>query len=321
MRPQTSSASPGATEAACQSAGIILGSQAPISGDMAVINATEPLLAIGQLQGIEFVRRVADVAAAQVFTQIRNNNKFKDLPYRAVDGSVRHVANLDEFCDHFLGKSSRRMYELAANLSVLGSELYEQAERIGFRARDYQAFKALPADDQLIVKRAIESSADKGELLDLLSDLAQRNAALRAKNDEAVKAVATKDRVIKSKSATIDKLEEQLAARDQLPTSEQEKLQVEDLEVASVAAINALTKLVATADRVLGQPATESSELCARQSVDYVMQRLVDACLQRGITCDLADKVSPIWASSLEAAAAAREKPGARASNRATGQP
>lgn len=47
--------------------------------------------------------------------------------------------------------------QLADNLNLLGPELYEQAEKIGFKARDYQALKALPSDEQEIVKQALEA--------------------------------------------------------------------------------------------------------------------------------------------------------------------
>ena len=276
---------------------------AATSIDLRILDATDPLLAIGRLQGLEFVRRVADVAAAQVFNQLKNSNKIIGLPFTAADGTVRHVANLDEFCQHYLGKSSRRMYELSANLSVLGTDLYEQSERIGFRARDYQALKALPADEQAMVKGAIESGS-RDQAIDLLTELAARNHALLQKEAESKKSLDAKDKVIKAKGATIDKLEEQLAARDHLPANEQEQMQLDELQAASVAAVNALTRLAATADRVLTEPATESSELCARQSIDYVVQRMVDACMERGISCDLADRVTPIWAAPLVEAAA-----------------
>jgi len=125
------------------------------AADMAVLNATSSLLSAGRLQGLQFVRQIADVALAQEFVRVKNSNEFKDLPYRDACGVVRRVAQLDEYCEHFFGKSSRRMYELAANLHLLGPELYEQAERIGFRATDYRALKALPAPDQDAVKEAL----------------------------------------------------------------------------------------------------------------------------------------------------------------------
>ena len=49
----------------------------------------------------------------------------------------------------------------------MGDTLFEQAERIGFRTRDYAALKALPSEDQALVKQAIETGT-REEVIDQL---------------------------------------------------------------------------------------------------------------------------------------------------------
>jgi hypothetical protein len=88
------------------------------------------------------------------------------------------VQDLDEFCRQFMGKSYRRCNELADNLHTLGPELYEQAQAVGFRSRDYRALKALPADDQAAVKAALEDG-DKDTALTVLSQLVGRHQQAR----------------------------------------------------------------------------------------------------------------------------------------------
>jgi hypothetical protein len=56
---------------------------------------------------------------------------------------------LDEFCRAYLGKSYNRCLELSQNLNLLGEELYESTQKIGFRARDYAALRALPPASHL----------------------------------------------------------------------------------------------------------------------------------------------------------------------------
>jgi hypothetical protein len=147
--------------------------------DEFAMDSYDVLKQVGQLEGIEFMRRVADVATAQIFENIKKGKKYIGLPYKDESGQLRHVADLDGFCQVFLKKSYRRCVELSQNLHLLGPDLYEQAEHIGFRARDYQALKALPPEDQEIVKQAIEAES-KDVVIELLQDMAVKHKAEKA---------------------------------------------------------------------------------------------------------------------------------------------
>lgn len=159
---------------------------------------------------------------------------------------------------------------------------------------------------------AIEALAEGGTLagktLDEMQTMTSRE--LRAALAEARKKLDAKDKVIQAKSAKLDKIEEEAAARRNATMEEAEAFQVEDLRNETLAAEAALLRLLATVDEVMRAPATEAAETCARHSLDYVVQRLVDGCLARGITVDLAERVSPIWAAPLEEAAATQHRKG-----------
>lgn len=144
--------------------------------DEFAMDSYDVLKQVGRIEGLEFARRVADVAIAQVFENIKKTKAYQGLPYKNETGETRHVADLEQFCKVFLGRSARRVQELVQNLHLLGPELYEQAEHIGFRARDYQALKALPPEDQEIVKQAIESDS-KDTVIELLQDMAVKHKA------------------------------------------------------------------------------------------------------------------------------------------------
>ena len=96
---------------------------------------------------------------------------------------------MEEFCKVKLGKSYKRMQEIAAWRNSLGQDAYEQAERLGLRDVDYNAIKALPAPDKELVRRAVEETQSRDEVLDLLQELAVRSAkekeALKAEIDDA----------------------------------------------------------------------------------------------------------------------------------------
>jgi hypothetical protein len=165
---------------------------------------------------------------------------------------------------------------------------------------------AMTDDDEL------EALAEGGTVAGLtLPDMASMSVReLRLALADSRKAADAKDKVIKAKSQKLDKLEEQIALREHAPMAEAEALQVEDLRSRTLDAEAALLRLLACVDEVMGQPATAAAETCARQSLDYLVQRIVDGCAERAISVDLAERVSPIWAAPLEQAAKASRKGG-----------
>lgn len=169
--------------------------------DQAMMASYEILRRVGRIEAMDFLSRVTDLAIAKTFTEIKNSKEYKNLPYINKNGKSLHVTTMEEFCQVFLGKSYDRCYRLAQNLNLLGEELYEQAEQIGFTARDYQALKALPSDDQEIVKQAIETE-DKEHVIDLLQEM-------------AVKHKREKESLSKEKEELAKKLEDKTASYEQ----------------------------------------------------------------------------------------------------------
>lgn len=147
-----------------------------------ILDSADVLVAVGRMQAFQFVATVGDVALAQNFLNIKKSKGYVGIPYRDKDGKSLTVRDLEEFCQVFLGRSYKRCFELAQNLELLGSSLYEAAEQIGFRARDYRALKALPADEQAIIKQAMETP-DREKVVELLQDM-----ALKHKEEKAAQA-------------------------------------------------------------------------------------------------------------------------------------
>lgn len=174
--------------------------------------ALNTMRALGQMEGLEFSATVADRARVEIYLEIKKNKGYRALTVKGEDGKPRRVADLDEFCQRFLKKSARRIQEMAANHHLLGADLYEQAERIGFRTQDYRTLKALPADDQEVIKQAMSPEADRDQVLDLLQEMAARHAsekaALTAQAKEAEETAEARDQVVKAKESKITQLEE-----------------------------------------------------------------------------------------------------------------
>ena len=130
---------------------------------------------VGRLEALDFVATVATSALLSIFENVKKSKAWKHLRHPQ-SGDGRHFSSLEEFCEIKLGKSYRRFRELAANRNLIGQQAFEQAERIGLRQVDYKAIRALPAPEQELVRRAVEESASRDEVLGLLQELAARSA-------------------------------------------------------------------------------------------------------------------------------------------------
>ena len=179
-----------------------------------------------------FYETVSQKVAVESYLELKKTKAFRALTYRDADGKAKHVSSLEEFCQVFLKRSQRRVQQLADNYHTIGADLYETAEQIGFGQRDYSALKALPADDQAIIKQAIAAD-DRDQVIDLLQEMAARHAsekaALQAETTEAKETAEARDQVVRKKEQRLNELEEEnhkLKRRVQTTTPDEEALEV-----------------------------------------------------------------------------------------------
>lgn len=152
----------------------------------------------------------------------------------------------------------------------------------------------------------LDALAEGGTVAGLELDEIQAMSAreLRAALLEERKKTAAKDRVIASKDAKLNKLAEADELRRNGSPDEREQGQLAELRDVGLEAEQTLQRLVAVVDQVMHEPATEAAELAARQTIDYVVQRLADALLHRGIAVDLmSERIDPQWAKAITEAA------------------
>lgn len=191
------------------------------AADAVIMGSFEAIKAIGRIEAAQFMETVSTKMIVETALNVRDSKKYKGLPYIGNDGKTETISTFDEYCEKYLGKTGRRVRDLINNYNQLGPELYEQAERLGFRQRDYNALKALPADDRLLIAQAIEEeNLDKA--LEIMQEMAAKHhrekEATSKQIEELAKSVDAKDSVIKGKSEELDKKNE-LLARLQLEKS------------------------------------------------------------------------------------------------------
>lgn len=167
---------------------------------------------IGRLEAMDFIATIANSASLAIYENVKKSKAWRHLRHpESCDG--RNFASLDEFCQVKLGRSYRRLQELAANRNSLGQEAYEQAERLGLRQVDYNAIKALPAPEQELMRRAVEDSQSRDEVLDVLQELAARTSqqrqALESERDELRAEHQATEALLAKKNEQIDRLQRQ----------------------------------------------------------------------------------------------------------------
>ncbi len=280
--------------------------------DAAVLDVADLYKALGRIEMGHFLQQVQDVVIAKAFVQIKSDKKYKHLTYRDESGNVKRFQTLEEFCERTFGKSYRRINELANNLHTLGGDLYEAAEAIGFKARDYQALKALPQDEQEIVKTALAAES-KDQVLDILQDLAARHQSERAaakKEAEDLKAdLDARDKLLTDRSEKLDKVSLDLEKLKSLPPNKRARLQLEQ-EQAAAERINAACvkaegeinlHLAEVADVLALDELSQTTTAHAMNSVRFLCESLAEFLATHNIDVDFAGMARPEWRRDLAA--------------------
>ncbi|ADU63428.1 MAG: hypothetical protein KUA35_10330 [Pseudodesulfovibrio sp.] len=272
----------------------------------AVMDVEGVLRDLGRLDATLFYANVADSMLVQIFEKVKKEKAYKKLHYFDEAKNLRQFQTLEEFCEIKLGKSYRRLQELSQHMQALGSDLYESAERIGFRNRDYRALKALPPEDQAVVKQALESES-KDEVLDILQDLAARhqseNEAARKERENLTADLEARSRLLEDKAKRLQTTEEELYKLKSLPPDANLELKlareeeaVKALDAAYMGALAEINRFLLQVDAVLGgEGISAQTAEYAVASVQHYCECVNAALVEHGIPVDFENIVAPEW--------------------------
>lgn len=194
---------------------------------------------------------------------------------------------------------------MAAAVKFLAPTLEAKAPTLALLGKS-KLFELMLEDDEDLEELASGGTL-AGATLDEIQTMSARE--LRAALLEERKKNAAKDRVIAGKDTKLNKLAEAEELRRNGTPDERERAQLGELRDVGLEAEQTLQRLVAVVDQVMQEPATEAAELAARQTVDYVVQRLADALASRSIAVDLmGERIDPSWAKAITEAAAAGQR-------------
>lgn len=202
---------------------------------------------VGRIQALKLISDVSEKAIVETFIQIREGKKYKEILIPGPDGNLRQSEDLTEFCELVFGKSYASLAEMAQNYNLLGGKLYEHAERLGLKSRDYRALRALPADEQKLVQLTLAEAGDRESVADLIHELADRHAqeraALRKDLEDAQADLKAKDKVLADKSEQLDAARAKIERRAVMPEAEREKDFEQSLNDTTLEVIGAMQKL------------------------------------------------------------------------------
>jgi hypothetical protein len=130
------------------------------------------LMAIGQIQAFNNIRKYATVAELVTFKKIKESKQYKGLVYTAENGESATVADIKDVCTVFFGRSYRSMQEDEQNLEAFGQEFFESSHRMGLGNRELRKLRQLPDEGQQLVINSEEVDlADKEAVKELIEDL------------------------------------------------------------------------------------------------------------------------------------------------------
>lgn len=272
----------------------------------AVMDAEGVLRDLGRLDAALFFATVADSMLVQIFEKVKREKAYNKIPIRDEAGNVRLSHDLKEFCEFKLGKSYRRLQELSSNMRNLGPALYEAAEKVGFKSRDYRALNALPAEEQAVVKQALESES-KDEVLDILQDMAARHQAekeaAKKERDDLKADMDAKDKVLEVKAQRLDKAEIELQKLKSLPKDADTELRLEveaeavkELNRLHVTALAIMNQFMAHANAMTTTPGISTHTMTyAMQIAQVLCEDIGNGLAEQGIPVDFEEIVQPQW--------------------------
>ncbi len=135
------------------------------------------LMAIGQVQAFNNMRKYATVAELVTYRKIKDSKQYKGLVYEDESGKSATVADIKEVCTIFFGRSYRSMQEDEQNLTTFGEEFFESSKNMGLGNRELRKLRQLPTETQeLIINSEKVDLNDKEAVKELIEDEAFKHA-------------------------------------------------------------------------------------------------------------------------------------------------
>lgn len=130
------------------------------------------LMAIGQVQAFNNIRKYATVSEIITFKKVKESKQYKGLVFINENGNSETVSDLEDICKYFFKRTYRAMQEDLNNLETFGQEFLESAQNMHLGYRDLRKLRQLPSEEQALIINSEEVDlGDKEAVKELIEDL------------------------------------------------------------------------------------------------------------------------------------------------------
>ena len=222
------------------------------------------LMAIGQVQAFNNMRKYATVAELVTYRKIKESKQYKGLVYEDENGKSATVADIKEVCTIFFGRSYRAMQEDEQNLTAFGEEFFESSKNMGLGNRELRKLRQLPTETQeLIINSEKVDLNDKEAIKELIEDEAFKHATEKAELTKQVDDIKTNLNVAREMSAEKDQELNSLKEQEAKRQMRQEPWQRDTLD-----AVNAMIEARAGITHSINQIGDVLSSLSENHALD-----------------------------------------------------
>jgi hypothetical protein len=160
------------------------------------------LMAIGQIQAFDNVRKYVTVTEIITFKRVKESKQYKGLVYTDVNGKSVTVTDLKEVCSVFFNRSYEQMQEDLKNLETFGSDFLESSQQMGLGYRELRKLRQLPTEEQsLIINNEAVNFGDKEALKSAIEDYTFAHVTEKAELTKKIDEVKTNLDVAREMSA------------------------------------------------------------------------------------------------------------------------
>ncbi|QQC83018.1 hypothetical protein I9054_012315 [Acinetobacter bereziniae] len=266
---------------------------------------------LGAIKATNFIKKLVTVTEIKLIAEIKETKQYKGLKVIDTTGKLVTVSTFEEFCQ-YLGKSREHVDEDIRNLGVFGEDFLETSQRIGLGYRDLRKLRKLDeADRAVIINGESVKAEDRESLIDLIEEMSAKHSKdkeqLNKQVEELTADIAAKDQVLKSKNEKLDKMDHELTKlksppeikkrEESEPQLRSQKI-IEELNTACLTIHNDIVRFTNHINSLLDEISEHGLyDMQERVEANVVaaFQQIAQISVDLGIQIDFEAMVNPEW--------------------------
>jgi len=162
--------------------------KAVIEAKEVLASKQDVLMAIGQIQAFDNMRKYVTVTEIMTYRRIKESKQYKGLVYTNAKGESVTVTDLKDVCTAFFNRSYEQMQEDSKNLEIFGQEFLESAQQMELGYREIRKLRQLPQESQAMIINSEEFDlGDKEGLKEKIEDMIFQHSTEKAELNKQVK--------------------------------------------------------------------------------------------------------------------------------------